>query len=59
MGVNFNSSAHIIDKFMLKLITVEQKRFHVEVSQDMLIVSVVNPDFIDTVMTDGESCMFG
>lgn len=59
MGVNFNSSAHLIDKFMLKLLKVEQKRFHVEVSQDVLDVSDVNPDFIDTVMTDGESCMFG
>lgn len=59
MGVNFNSSAHLIDKFMLKLLKVEQKRFHVEVSQDMLDVSDVNPDFMDTVMTDGESCMFG
>ncbi|XP_077496392.1 protein GVQW3-like [Amblyomma americanum] len=45
-------------KFMPKLLTVEQKQLHVEVSQDMLGSTSRNPDFMNTITAGDESWVY-
>lgn len=45
-------------KFEPKLLTIKQKQLHVQVSQDHLGCSNGNPEFLNTVVTGGESWLF-
>ena len=42
-------------KFVPKLLTMEQKQLHVEVSQDMLDYANRDPEFLNIVITGDES----
>ena len=46
-------------KFMLKLLTMEQKRLCLEVSQDMLDYANSNPEFLNIVTNGDESWVYG
>ncbi|XP_040357135.2 protein GVQW3-like [Ixodes scapularis] len=46
-------------KFVPKLLMVEQKQLRVEVSQDMLDSTNSDPDFMNTIITGGESWVYG
>ncbi|XP_076055298.1 protein GVQW3-like [Oratosquilla oratoria] len=45
-------------KFVLKLLTVEQKQLSVEVSQDMLDSTNSDPDFMNTIITGDKSWLY-
>ncbi|XP_022239456.1 histone-lysine N-methyltransferase SETMAR-like [Limulus polyphemus] len=49
----------VVAKFVPKLLTVEQKELRVEVSQDMLDSTNSDPDFMNTIITGDESCVYG
>nr|XP_037281959.1 protein GVQW3-like [Rhipicephalus microplus] len=46
-------------KFVVKLLTVERKQLHVEVSQDMLDFTSSDPNFMNTIITGDESWVYG
>ena len=46
-------------KFVPKLLTMEQKQLHVEVSQDMLDYANSDPEFLNIVITGDESWVYG
>jgi len=46
-------------KFVPKLLTMEQKQFHLEVSQDMLDYANSDPEFLNIVITGDESWVYG
>ena len=46
-------------KFVLKLLTMEQKQLHLEVAQDMLDSANSDPEFLNIVTTGGESWVYG
>ena len=46
-------------KFVLKLLTTEQKQLRLEVSQDMLDSANGDPNFLNTVITGDESWVYG
>ena len=46
-------------KFVLKLLTMEQKQLRLEVSQDMLDYANGDPEFLNIVATGDESWVYG
>ena len=46
-------------KFMPKLLTMEQKQLHLEITQDMLDCAESDSNFLNTVITDDESWVYG
>jgi len=46
-------------KFVLKLLTMEQKQLRLEVSQDMLDYTNSDPEFLNIVITGDESWVYG
>ena len=46
-------------KFVPKLLTMEQKQHHLEVSQDMLDYANSDPEFLNIVITGDESLVYG
>ncbi|XP_075737316.1 protein GVQW3-like [Rhipicephalus microplus] len=49
----------IAAKFVLKLLTVEQKQLCVKVSQDILDFTSSDPNFMNTIITGDESWVYG
>jgi len=46
-------------KFVLRLLSKEQKEFHAEVAQDVFETTYKGPDFLRKVITGDESWVYG
>ena len=50
---------NVAAKFVLQLLSQEQKEFHAEVTQDLLETASSDPDFLKKVITRDESWVYG
>ena len=52
-------SRRVSTKFVPKLLTVEKKQLHLEITQDVLDCVESDSNFLNTVITDDESWVYG